>query len=102
MYYNAGFDERWAKYSVGVLLLAHTIEQAILANAREADFLQGEEGYKSHWANAVRDNWCVRAASVSWRARLKWLRAYRLRELRKVVKQRLKPYVDWVSLRVKR
>jgi hypothetical protein len=44
----------------------------------------------------------VRAASVSWRARLKWLRAYRLRELRKVVKQRLKPYVDWVSLRVKR
>jgi CelD/BcsL family acetyltransferase involved in cellulose biosynthesis len=90
MYYNAGFDERWAKYSVGVLLLAHTIEQAILADAREYDFLQGEEGYKSHWANAVRDNWCVRAASVSWRARLKWLRAYWLREQWKAIKQPVK------------
>jgi CelD/BcsL family acetyltransferase involved in cellulose biosynthesis len=45
MYYNAGFDERWGKYSVGTQLLAYAIEQSIAEGAREFDFLQGDESY---------------------------------------------------------
>ena len=35
--------------SPGSLILAYTIEQAILEGVREFDFLRGTEAYKSDW-----------------------------------------------------
>ena len=68
-YYNAGFDERWAKYSVGVLILGHAIERSIAEGATELDFLQGEEGYKEHWMTGCREDVRVRAAAPGPRGR---------------------------------
>lgn len=89
IYYNAGFDERWAKYSVGILLLAHTLEQACVTGATEYDFLQGEEEYKSHWATDTHTNWCLRVASPSVRARWAWFRRYQVKQIRKSLKRLL-------------
>lgn len=73
IYYNAGFDESWGKYSVGTLLLAYAIEQSIAEGASEFDFLQGDESYKAHWATHVRNNWRLYAASPHFRGQLAWL-----------------------------
>lgn len=74
MYYNAGFDERWARYSLGVQLLAHALERSVAEGASEFDFLKGKESYKDHWATGVRGDWRLRAASPHWRGRLVWAR----------------------------
>ena len=68
-YYNAGFDERWAKYSVGMLILGHAVEQSIAEGVTELDFLQGEEGYKEHWMTGCREDVRVRAAAPHPRGR---------------------------------
>ena len=68
-YYNTGFDERWSKYSVGVLILGHAVERSIADGVTEVDFLQGQEGYKEHWATGARDDVRVRVAAPHPRGR---------------------------------
>jgi CelD/BcsL family acetyltransferase involved in cellulose biosynthesis len=51
-YYLSGFDPRHAKRSPGLVLLAHTIEEAIGEGARTYDLLLGEEEYKSRFATS--------------------------------------------------
>jgi CelD/BcsL family acetyltransferase involved in cellulose biosynthesis len=53
-YYLAGFDPRWSDASVGLLLLAHTVREAIEEGASEYDLLLGEEAYKQRFATATR------------------------------------------------
>ncbi len=53
-YYLAGFEPRWADASVGLLLLAHTVHEAIDEGASEYDLLLGEEAYKQRFATAAR------------------------------------------------
>jgi len=53
-YYLAGFDPEWSRHSVGTLLLAHTIQEAILEGASTYDFLLGGEAYKARFATAER------------------------------------------------
>ena len=53
-YYLAGFEPRWADASVGLLLLAHTVHEAIDEGASEYDLLLGEEAYKQRFATATR------------------------------------------------
>ena len=53
-YYLAGFEPRWADASVGLLLLAHTVHEAIDEGASEYDLLLGEEAYKQRFATAER------------------------------------------------
>ena len=50
LYYQAGFDPAWARYSPGLLLLSHTIRCAIEEGATEYDMLLGDEPYKSRFA----------------------------------------------------
>jgi CelD/BcsL family acetyltransferase involved in cellulose biosynthesis/dTDP-4-amino-4,6-dideoxygalactose transaminase len=50
-FYQSGWDPRWASYSVGFLLLLHTIRTAIEDGAQEYRFLRGGEGYKWRLAN---------------------------------------------------
>ena len=44
--YNSGFDPERAALSPGVVLIAHTIRDAIVRGRRRFDFLRGEERYK--------------------------------------------------------
>lgn len=53
-YYLAGFDPAWSRFSVGLLLLAHTIRAAAEEGALEYDMLRGDEGYKDRFATGRR------------------------------------------------
>ena len=48
--YNAGRDRRWDRESLGVILRAMTLRDAIESDAREYRFLRGGEAYKARWA----------------------------------------------------
>jgi len=49
--YLPGHHPQWHKYSVGLVLLSHCLEQAILAGDQEMDLLRGTESYKSRWTH---------------------------------------------------
>jgi CelD/BcsL family acetyltransferase involved in cellulose biosynthesis len=53
-FYQSGFDERFAKHSVGLVSMGLAIRSAIEEGASEFDLLHGEEEYKSHWAKESR------------------------------------------------
>jgi len=53
-YYLAGFEPRWSDASVGLLLLARTVREAIEESASEYDLLLGDEAYKERFATATR------------------------------------------------
>src|SRR5690606_34442189 len=55
--YLTGFDPRFARLSLGTVLLGHAIEQAIRDGATEFDFLRGREAYKYRWG--ARDCWSL-------------------------------------------
>jgi CelD/BcsL family acetyltransferase involved in cellulose biosynthesis len=44
-----GFDPQWARHSVGQILLARVVEQAISEGCTRFDFLRGPEPYKYDW-----------------------------------------------------
>ena len=48
--YNGGFHPDWAKTSVGLLLMVHTLRCAFEEGANEYDFLLGDESYKSRFS----------------------------------------------------
>ena len=54
-YYQSGFDPDYAKYSVGLAIVALTIKSAIEEGADEYDFLHGDESYKFLWTQSTRD-----------------------------------------------
>jgi CelD/BcsL family acetyltransferase involved in cellulose biosynthesis len=56
-YYLGGFEPTLAKLSLGTVLTAHAIHQAIEQDhATEFDFLRGNEGYKYKWSAKDRYN----------------------------------------------
>jgi len=55
-YYIGGFAPELAKYSLGTLLTAHAIQQAIDEGCSEFDFLRGQEPYKYRWQPEERIN----------------------------------------------
>jgi CelD/BcsL family acetyltransferase involved in cellulose biosynthesis len=48
LFYLSGFDpgREWSKYSLGNLIIAHSIQDAIESGARRFDLLRGDEAYK--------------------------------------------------------
>ncbi|MFX0135825.1 MAG: GNAT family N-acetyltransferase [Candidatus Hodarchaeota archaeon] len=48
-YYQSGFDTNWAKYSVGTVLMAFCINDAISNKLKIFDLLTGSEIYKYKW-----------------------------------------------------
>ncbi len=86
--YLPGHDPRWHKYSVGLILLSHCVEQAILKGDREVDLLRGAEGYKSRWANRARGQVTVTASrryTGAWVHHATTEGARRLRQAAKVI-----------------
>jgi CelD/BcsL family acetyltransferase involved in cellulose biosynthesis len=53
-YFQAGFDPEWAAASVGLVLMAHTVREAIDEGADEYDLLLGDETYKARFATDER------------------------------------------------
>jgi CelD/BcsL family acetyltransferase involved in cellulose biosynthesis len=53
-FYQHGFDARYGSSSLGLVLMARTIEAAIEEGAAEFDMLWGTEQYKSLWARDER------------------------------------------------
>lgn len=53
-FYQGGFDPAWSRQSVGMLLVALTIRDAIAEGAGEFDFLLGSEDYKWRFAGEYR------------------------------------------------
>lgn len=53
-FYQHGFDQAHAQYSVGLVLMARTIRAAIDDGHREFDMLYGHEPYKDLWARQHR------------------------------------------------
>lgn len=51
LYYQAGRDPRWDRYSLGFLLLAHSIREAASDGVREYRFLRGGEDFKHRLAS---------------------------------------------------
>ena len=77
-----GHDPAWDRYSVGLVLLSHCVEQAILSGDHEMDFLRGNETYKARWAPQVRAQATLSGArrfSGSWARHLGRGAEHRLR-----------------------
>jgi CelD/BcsL family acetyltransferase involved in cellulose biosynthesis len=51
-FYQAGFDPACARYSVGLVTMGLSIEQAVAEGLSEYDLLHGDEQYKFLWARA--------------------------------------------------
>lgn len=51
-YYMPSYDENWAQYSPGNLLLAHLIRWCIDNKVSSLDFMRGDDPYKCAYANA--------------------------------------------------
>jgi CelD/BcsL family acetyltransferase involved in cellulose biosynthesis len=54
LYYHAGFDPRWAHYSPGLLMVAHTIRAAIDEDAAKYELPVGNDPYEIRLAQEVR------------------------------------------------
>ena len=75
-FYQAGRDPRWSDESVGLVLLAHTIREALDDGIHEYRFLRGGEDYKyrftdedpgletAAWARAPVHGWGLQAAAA--------------------------------------
>ncbi|MBV8544316.1 MAG: GNAT family N-acetyltransferase [Acidobacteria bacterium] len=55
-YYLSGYDPGLEKLSIGTILVAHAIEQAVHDGATAFDFLRGAEEYKYAWGATDRMN----------------------------------------------
>jgi CelD/BcsL family acetyltransferase involved in cellulose biosynthesis len=55
-YYLSGFDPELEKLSIGTVIVAHAIEQAVRDGAHTFDFLRGAEQYKYTWGAKDRPN----------------------------------------------
>jgi CelD/BcsL family acetyltransferase involved in cellulose biosynthesis len=55
-YYLSGYDPDLEKLSIGTILVAHAIEQAVRDGATAFDFLRGAEEYKYAWGATDRMN----------------------------------------------
>jgi CelD/BcsL family acetyltransferase involved in cellulose biosynthesis len=69
-YYQAGFEPAWSRYSVGFLLLAETVREAIAEGATEYDLLVGDEAFKARFATGERLGNSVLVAPTISRTRL--------------------------------
>jgi len=55
-YYLSGYDPAFEKWSIGSVIVAHALEQAVREGAHTFDFLRGAEDYKASWGAAARMN----------------------------------------------
>ncbi|MDW5290742.1 GNAT family N-acetyltransferase [Formosa sp. PL04] len=59
VYFAAGIDPRYSKYSLGVVLIGKMMDYLIVHNFRYFDFLRGTEDYKFKWTKEIDQNYTV-------------------------------------------
>jgi CelD/BcsL family acetyltransferase involved in cellulose biosynthesis len=64
---KTGFDERYARFSPGLVLRGEVLRAAILESCRFYDFLGGPDGYKLRWTTELRPRVAVRAYRGAFR-----------------------------------
>jgi CelD/BcsL family acetyltransferase involved in cellulose biosynthesis len=74
--YQTGFDRAWSRFSPGLVLLSHVLDDAFAEGVCEVDFLRGEQAFKFHWTTAVREDLRARFA-ITLRGQM-LVRVYRL------------------------
>jgi CelD/BcsL family acetyltransferase involved in cellulose biosynthesis len=64
-FYQSGLDPnpKFAKYSLGYIILAFTIKEALESGIKEYDFLSGNEDYKKEWTRVYRSLYRIRITS---------------------------------------
>lgn len=65
-FYQQGHNPSWAVFSPGRQITAYTVEQAIINEAREFDFLRGDESFKYTWTNKTHNDICFLMPTSSW------------------------------------
>ena len=55
-FYVSGFDPRYAALSPGMVIVAHSVREAIRGGFRSYDFLRGDEPYKLAFGARARAN----------------------------------------------
>jgi CelD/BcsL family acetyltransferase involved in cellulose biosynthesis len=90
-FYQSGFDERFARHSVGLVALGYSIERAIDEGAREYDLLHGDEEYKSRWTSRARELVRLELYPPGARARLQRTATAARRRLGRWVRPALAP-----------
>lgn len=68
-YYQLGWDPAWRRWSVGTVLIAEVLRDAIGRGVKEFDFLRRAEAYKGRLADEARDTVTLRVWRGSWRGR---------------------------------
>jgi len=91
LYYQSGFDPKWAGISPGLLLFGYCIENAISEGMQEFDFLQGNEQYKYKWTSEHRKNLDIRIYRDSLKGNIiSWAETNRTKS-KEFIKKVLKP-----------
>lgn len=67
-YYIGGFDPSFGKYSIGTILVAYAIEDAIKDGKQLFDFLRGTEPYKYRWNVREHTNYRIELRRGGWRS----------------------------------
>ncbi len=71
-FYQAGRDPAWDRWSVGFVLMAHTVRDALDSGIHEYRLLVGDEDYKGRFANATEHvDTLARTATLRGRALLR-------------------------------
>ena len=65
---KTGFDERFARFSPGLVLRGAVLRAAIAEGLRSYDFLGGPDPYKARWASGARPRVAVSGYRGAWRA----------------------------------
>ncbi|HEY7678864.1 MAG TPA: GNAT family N-acetyltransferase, partial [Candidatus Methylomirabilis sp.] len=66
-YYQLGWDPAWGRWSVGTVLIAEVLRDAIARGVKEFDFLRRAEAYKGRLAEEARGTVTVRVWGPTWR-----------------------------------
>jgi CelD/BcsL family acetyltransferase involved in cellulose biosynthesis len=84
--YLTAFDESWAKYSPGTVLIAHRVQEAIKEGVELLDFGRGSEAYKDHWRARPQKISNLRVTSKKTDSRFRNFNESILLKLRRVLK----------------
>jgi len=90
-YYLGGFEPDLHRFSLGTILTAAAVRQAIEEGCTSFDFLRGKESYKERWKPRVRTNYqCLIARRRDWRSEA----MLALNRIERYIEHRAKAFAD--------
>jgi len=92
-YYQSGHDPEYANYSIGTVMFAYAIREAIAENTTEFDFLRGSHEYKYNWSNADRNTVTLTAGNGNLAGKIHFTGALGKSRIRDYLKRNLPPAI---------